>query len=226
MGWWCVFISYFVLQDNTVENLARDWFADVQLIDIGSGETFNMSGPSTARFENGFAVFEGVIFLFEGRNFQLEFTVQGGWSGKCDQICSSTSYHSFMIIDLIQFPADALKNFEFGEELHYFFPTQHWTRKPPSDSKVTNILSWPGLYSLRASIRSFTVPMLMALTYHNQKMLLSSANQQLFFTTATIFSSVLYVDHDFHNNLFMEIFVGRFSISSNYFDGTLMVSKN
>ena len=95
MGWWCVFIIYFVLQDNTVENLARDWFADVQLIDTGSGETFNMSGPSTARFEKGFAVFEGVIFLFEGRNFQLEFTVQGGWSGKCDQIYSSTSYHSY-----------------------------------------------------------------------------------------------------------------------------------
>ena len=29
-----------------------------------------------------------------------------------------------MIIEPIQFP-EALKNLEFGEELHYFFPTQH-----------------------------------------------------------------------------------------------------
>ena len=67
--------------------------------------------------------------------------------------------------------------------------------------------------------------MLMALANHNQKMLLLPTYQQLFFTTATIFSSVLYVDYDFHNNLFMEIFVGRFSISSNYFDGTFHCFK-
>ena len=47
-----------------------------------------------------------------------------------------------------------------------------------------------------------------------------------FFTTATIFSSILYVDYDFHNILFMEVFVGRFSISSIYFDGTLTILKN
>ena len=68
--------------------------------------------------------------------------------------------------------------------------------------------------------------MLTALAHHNLKTLLLSTNQPLFFTTATIFSSVLYVDYDFHNNLFMEVFVGRFSISSIYFDETLTVSKN
>ena len=68
--------------------------------------------------------------------------------------------------------------------------------------------------------------MLIALAHQNQKNAAVVFKSTTFITTATCFSSVLYVDYDFHNNLFMEIFVGRFSISSNYFDGTLTVSKN
>lgn len=48
----------------------------MQLID-SEGNPVNVSGNVTARFENGYAIFEDVIFVEYGRDYSMQYTVQG-----------------------------------------------------------------------------------------------------------------------------------------------------
>lgn len=73
-------ISCFSLyQGELCENLARDWFATVTLLDADGAQTNFSASSMTAQFIDGFATFEDIFFVETGKDYYLEFTVDGEW---------------------------------------------------------------------------------------------------------------------------------------------------
>lgn len=70
-------VRYFLLlQHNLVENLARDWFVVMRLLDQYGSET-NFSMNTTASFEGGYATFHDFVFPETEDQMVLELTVEG-----------------------------------------------------------------------------------------------------------------------------------------------------